>query len=108
MPKNIMKIFAIYMLFHLAYAKYTVLTSDFPPMSHCTLGERGNNFKGIDMDIFREVALKLKWSYNDWEFLCINFDDVKNYITQTDVYLGYIGKETFLNKYIYYLEHELL
>ena len=95
MPKKSMVLIITLLssLFMITQGKYTVLTSDFPPMVHCELGARSNTFKGIDMDIFREIASKLKWSYNDWEFLCINFDDIKNYIKQTDNYLGYIGRK---------------
>ena len=51
-----------------------VCTISLPPMSECTVGQQGAaSFRGISIDIFRDVALQAKkWEEGvDYQFLCL-------------------------------------
>ncbi|KAL4470475.1 hypothetical protein ABPG74_012086 [Tetrahymena malaccensis] len=72
--------------------KYTILTSPFPPMVYCTVGDtEKDNFKGLDIEMFNVIAKQLGWTSTDFTYECIDFSQLNQQLQKTDKYVGFIG-----------------
>ncbi|KAL4494452.1 hypothetical protein ABPG72_019862 [Tetrahymena utriculariae] len=72
--------------------KYTILTSPFPPMAYCTVGDTDKaNFKGLDIEMFNNIASQLGWASEDYTYQCIDFLQINQLLQNTDKYVGFIG-----------------
>lgn len=87
----------LYNFFSFSISRYIIATSNFPPMCECTIGQTGQDFKGIDMDHFREIAKKLNWE--EWNFYCIDFTELETFLNRPDEIFAFSGGLTISEEY---------
>lgn len=66
-------------------------------MCECTIGQTGQDFKGIDMDYFRLIAKKLNWV--EWNFYCIDFTELESFLNRPDEIFAFLGGLTISEEY---------
>eukprot|EP01017_Pseudomicrothorax_dubius_P025689 TRINITY_DN2803_c0_g1_i3.p1 TRINITY_DN2803_c0_g1~~TRINITY_DN2803_c0_g1_i3.p1 ORF type:complete len:507 (+),score=103.79 TRINITY_DN2803_c0_g1_i3:40-1560(+) len=74
-------------------SKKLIAVSPFDPMVRCPLNTVGKDstFTGLDLEMFKKVAEAMKWTDNDWDFACVEWNQMLNDILTTNKYYAGTG-----------------